>query len=303
MPSEIQPPSTDIKLEGSLNGFSMDQFVKAVGPILASVPLDLNAPIIIDMSKTSFIEPGGLGMLWMIFRKLCERYPTVSIKLPEDIAIQYYLERIGFFSFAKEYGACLENCQIEEFPEHCESSHLLEMTFIRNDCDVNAVTLKVINQVSIILKETLNYSDGDITSFTTTISEACLNICEHSGSDGIVIAQRYHSAKGAFVRIGVADAGCGIRASLAQNRPEVNQWSHEKAIDYALEKECSRLPNRGLGLYRIRQIVSDYGGSMHLRSGNVRAYVMGIDKKIDFFEEDYELAGTQIAIRLANRLV
>jgi sensor histidine kinase regulating citrate/malate metabolism len=75
------------------------------------------------------------------------------------------------------------------------------------------------------------------------------------------------------VVVGVADLGIGIRQSLATRYRQAERWSHIQAIVNALQKEYSRHPDRGLGLFMVSQIVGAYQGSLHLRSGDARLYL------------------------------
>ena len=76
-----------------------------------------------------------------------------------------------------------------------------------------------------------------------------------------------------YVTLAVADAGVGIRASLAQRHPEAAQWRHGEAIQRALGGLSSRASGGGAGLRSIYAVVRRYNGRLAIRSGDERLYV------------------------------
>jgi anti-sigma regulatory factor (Ser/Thr protein kinase) len=178
------------------------------------------------------------------------------------------------------------------------SDVLLELTPIEQQADVEQVIRHMLGRVRRILESELGYGDRDVTAFCTVLAEACTNICDHSEDRGVVAAQRYTQRGGTrYVVVGVADLGIGIRQSLATRYRSAERWSHIQAIINALQKEYSRHPDRGLGLFMVSRIVGAYRGSLHLRSGDARLYLRHRAQRL----AASPFPGTQLAISLSAR--
>ncbi|MDD5584333.1 MAG: hypothetical protein PHV55_04690, partial [Candidatus Omnitrophica bacterium] len=79
-------------------------------------------------------------------------------------------------------------------------------------------------------------------------------------------------------------------------RYDVSSWSHSDAIVQALKKEFSAFPNRGLGLYMVSKITKDYGGALHVRSGDARVYIRYNARG----SQTVLFPGTQVSISLSE---
>jgi anti-sigma regulatory factor (Ser/Thr protein kinase) len=255
--------------------------------------------ICIDLSHVNFVDPYGLTGLWGLGRHLKNHNHYVSIRLPSNLAVQTYLFRMGFFKALEEEGVDFEGLITEPSNLHGESDVLLEMTPINEVENITAIIQHILNQVSRILRQQLGYTDRDVANFSTTLAEACQNVFDHSGDRGMTAVQCYTGPRGRkFVIIGVVDCGCGIRDSLAERYREAAHWDHRTAILMALRKDYSRFPDRGLGLYRISQIINEYQGSLHIRSGDTRLHL----RKGARSYTSGDFPGTQLSMSLSEPL-
>ncbi|MCI0407800.1 MAG: ATP-binding protein, partial [Acidobacteria bacterium] len=216
------------------------------------------------LEDVKFIDPYGLVGLWCVLRYLKRRHPAVVVIPPTDRELQGYLRRMNFPAVTSHI-AVLEDT-VGQRGSSGPSDVLLEMTAIEKQADVEQVLRTMLGRIRRILERELGYGERDVTAFCTVLAEACTNIVDHSEDSGVVAAQRYTQRGGTrYVVVGVADLGIGIRSSLATRYRQAERWSHIQAMINALQKEYSRHPDRGLGLFMVAKIVGEYRGSLHLR--------------------------------------
>jgi hypothetical protein len=108
-----------------------------------------------------------------------------------------------------------------------------------------------------------------------SVWEMVANAQEHSGADGLVMAQIYTAKRGGEapdhddkVQVVIGDTGRGIRASLSQS-PDLDPGDDVEAIEMALEYLVSSVldPGRGQGLSTTHEQIAGLGGRMIVRSG------------------------------------
>ncbi len=253
--------------------------------------------IVLDLSHLGFVDPYGMGVLCLIGQALSRRYWDIACRLPQDPAIESYLTRMRVFEILSGHATLERTPRTERPPVHNE--RLMEVVGIGERRDIEDVLGTIEARVSVILSEELGYTVREITDFKNVVAELCHNILDHSGDSGFLSAQRYVNTKlgRKFAIVGVCDLGIGIRESLAE-RFDVSDWTHAKAIVNAARKEFSRDAARGLGLYIVNQICQAYRGSLHIRSGDTRAYFRG---KRTTIHRSAPFAGTQVSITLYEK--
>ncbi len=250
----------------------------------------------LSVEEVRFIDPYGLVSLWCLLRYLKRRHGTVLVVPPTDPEVQGYLHRMHFPALLSS-GAVPEESNGGSGASG-PSDVLLELTPIEKAEDVGRVLANMLGRIRRILERELGYGERDITAFCTVLAEVCTNILDHSEDTGVVAAQRYIQRGGMrYVVVGVADLGIGIRQSLGTRYRDAERWSHVQAIVHALQKEYSRHPDRGLGLYMVSKIVGAYRGSLHIRSGNARLYLRHRARRL----AAHPFPGTQLAISLSAR--
>ena len=252
---------------------------------------------VLDLTDLGFVDPYGMAMLCLVGRMLSDRFGKVACRLPDDPKMESYLTRMRVFEELGKYVSLSGDPHTERPPAHNES--LLEVQEISQRGDVDEVLTLIESRVSSILTEELGYAVKEVTDFKQVVAELCHNILDHSQDRGLLVAQRYtnHKLNQKFAIIGVCDLGMGIRESLG-SRFDISSWSHGDAILKAARKEFSREAARGLGLYIVNGICQQYRGSLHIRSGNARAYFRG--KRSHIHSSD-EFPGTQVSITLYEK--
>jgi hypothetical protein len=105
------------------------------------------------------------------------------------------------------------------------------------------------------------------------ISEALINVCQHSRATGFCAAQLYEKER--VVRFCIADWGRGLTSSLGRYSPRDDQHAVELAMTVgvsgpspaATRLNAPGLGNRGVGLAVARRLVEENGGWFMLWSG------------------------------------
>ena len=254
----------------------------------------------VDLEGMNFIAPYGLIVLCLMARYARTAFGRVVYRMPQTYALRSYLGRVRFAEalqgLAELAGPELVVDQEREKPD---SEALLEITRIEERVDVEAVLDQIGQRVEAILAEELLYTEIEINQFKNVVAELCHNILDHSMNWGYVTAQRYQDPRirKKYVVIGVGDLGIGIKKSLSQ-RFTVSTWTHGQAISNSLRKHFSRDSSRGLGLYVVNQICTQYNGNLQIRSGDTRVYIRGRRR---FEHVSAFFPGTMISITLYQR--
>ncbi len=253
--------------------------------------------ILLDLSDIEFVDPYGMGLLSLIGRFLSSRFSDVACRFPADPGTESYLTRMRLFEALRDYVTLERVPRTERRPLHNEG--LLEVSDIEDRADIESVLAAIEARVSSILTAELGYTFREITDFKNVVAELCHNILDHSGDQGVLVAQRYLNQKlgKKFAIIGVCDLGMGIRESLS-GRFDVSEWNHADAVSKAIRREFSRETARGLGLYIVNQICQTYQGSLHIRSGDARVYFRG---RRTYVHPGKYFPGTQVSITLYEK--
>lgn len=269
----------------NINVNTFEDVIFRINTALAAI--DGRDPIDIDISETGFLDPYAIINLCLVFRYIQKYIPAVSISLPKENNVHSYLERINFLNYMPERTR-LPARRKNLLP----SDVLLELTTIQKQSDVHDVIDYSVTKIGQILQTNLGYTEKDVVSFCTALSETCQNIVDHSKDKGLVCVQKYHKETN-YVIIAVSDLGIGIKRSLS-SRYDTRLWNHTIALQNALQLGVSRFLDRGKGLYKVMEIVKKYKGKLIIRSGSGRIEIGNNTHPaiVPYFP------GTQIYIRL-----
>lgn len=283
----------------NITKYNYDEVIKLIVGLTGSVKNASKSEVTLDIQEVQFVDPCGMVCLWGVCRYLKDRYRKIMVVLPKSLDLQCYLNRMKLYDMLDPLVAFENKHYLSASHSMDQSSDvLLELTPIRRQNDIKGVIKEVLSRVETILAKQLSYDDKYISHITTTLSELCQNIFDHSEDEGVACVQRYTSRDGTrYVIIGVADYGIGIRESLAKRNLEAINWRHEVAIAKALLKEYSRHPHRGLGLYFVSKIVKEYRGSLNIRSGDAQFYFRSGFRNF----ETVDFPGTHVGISLSEK--
>lgn len=245
-----------------LNAPSCDRLLSHLTDLPAKDP----GEVTVDLRSAAFVDPYGMAVLVMAARQLHRHGGRLICVLPgSDRPIQTVVQT-GLLDALRPV-AELRNLPREQSRRYPSA---LPVTAIRSRNDVQTVVGHLIE----ITRDRLGYNTGDVLDAAKVVSELCNNVVDHSGAEGIVLAQLGSDRYGArYVALAVADDGIGIRSSLSRRFPEAGQWQHGEAIERALGGLSSRETGGGAGLRSVTAVVRRYEGRLTVRSGSDRVYV------------------------------
>lgn len=217
----------------------------------------------LDLSRTTFVKPGGATLLAAQIDAFCGTGRTLKVIAPRDYNTSNYLARIHFAHLLEDL-----DCT-HTFPTVRENDlghDLVPLTRVTSGADANALAAAALAFAS-------PHDEDAAQTLCQAIGEAGENVACHSGARaGFVSAQRF-PIDGRF-EFAVADAGHGLLHTLRA----VGATDHASAIDLALTEGVSGTmkKNRGLGLPSIRSSVANHlNGHLGLLSGDAVANIYG----------------------------
>jgi len=229
--------------------------------------------LVIDLSKTKFIKPAGMTVLYWLVRGLREAGREVRLEIgSQDVAS--YLCRMNFHvPFRQDAGCSFEpNLQKMKVPKaYGAADRLMEfrLVAVTNDTDVTDAGKQILGIVETNAPAFVEARDELFTAITELLS----NVERHSGvRETSVVAQSHKDC----VRIAVGDCGRGIRASLTTTR----KAQIESLPDYRVNLLATEpgvtgsLMGGGYGLTTIRDLVQERGQALHIISGSGRASIL-----------------------------
>ena len=250
----------------------------------------------IDLSRAKFWIPSAIVAICAMVTKWRENGREVSFPNCEQCLVSGYLQRIDFF---EQIGLML--------PE----------TFQRHDPGTSFVVIERIDPGQARLNEPLarklasclagtDDALADAFRFSEfSMGELVANCQQHAMRSGYVSAQ-YVGMKD-WARIGIADAGVGIRESfrLAESPFFREGMSDGEALEMAMQPWCSSKKhqkgpygapaNRGIGLKMVWNMLHQAGGELFIASGNAWRHYKG--EKVNHGEMRARFQGTVVSVR------
>jgi anti-sigma regulatory factor (Ser/Thr protein kinase)/anti-anti-sigma regulatory factor len=272
-----------------LNPASCDRLLARLGTAQAAS----SDEITIDLQAAAFIDPYGAACLCLVARHLAGRKQHLILVLPSSRRAQVTVAQTGLPAALRQW-AELRNLPGHELQD--QRNGTLPLSLIHSRSDVQTVLTYLVN----LAQRRLGFDPGDVLDASKVVSELCYNVVDHSQADGLVVAQIGQDRQGRrFVSLAVADAGIGVRASLASRYPEAAHWRHGDAIQRALGGLSSRASGGGAGLRSIYAVVRRYSGRLAIRSGDERLYVSAEHQPRTL--DGAWFPGTQVGISFSQR--
>ncbi|WNQ09650.1 hypothetical protein MJA45_18710 [Paenibacillus aurantius] len=210
--------------------------------------------MVLDLSATTFVDPFGMVTLIGLCRHMYNSHGVTStIVLPNGDAGSY-MERAGF----------TQNSLIDNFIVIERRNSLLKyfrksnknmgvLWFFEGESDIQTINGEIEGWM-----EANGFSEEEINSITTFISEMVQNVCQHSNTPqkGVLCFQAYKTINGeSFLSWAIGDAGIGIRQSLIDSGvQDIVGYDDERVIREVITKGISRFQDdktRGNGLSRL----------------------------------------------------
>jgi anti-sigma regulatory factor (Ser/Thr protein kinase)/anti-anti-sigma regulatory factor len=269
------------------------ELVEELYTLATTVPSD--EAVVLDMSAVTWINPYGATSLLGAcrFLKQLVQEPVHLTGLRRDV--HAYLRRIDFFERGHDIVLATDRFDsCHELGRSSLSSNVLELFPIRVQRDV----LTVASRGRRILTSWLGNATYDIDRVVNLIAEACSNIVDHSGDQGIIMIQKYEHTPFITIELAISDLGKGIRNTLLAKHGNISDTC-SGFIERALDGLSARPGERGgQGLGVIQRIAIASGGTLHVRSemGSVWTEPAGKVPRDDlpFFP------GTHIAIKFRS---
>lgn len=217
--------------------------------------LDLRSCVFADIY--SLVTTLTIASLW------CLDDRPVRMRLPKSKSARTYMARMRFFDTLPD------EVQLDgERPTVTEhESALVPLT--RLDPDVGEFGIEELCQFAYP-----QLPPQLAEHFTSALAEVGSNVVHHSEAlVGFVAGQRFEKGfqgrPPPRLHLVVADAGIGIRSSLAQAHPEVADMSDVQAISKALEWGVTSKPDKhsGVGLSTVQDYARAFAGVLRIRSG------------------------------------
>ncbi|HEU5269625.1 MAG TPA: ATP-binding protein [Jatrophihabitans sp.] len=176
--------------------------------------------------------------------------------LPADQA--YYAARMHLGRIVELFGG---EHDLPEVNEQDLRDRLLEIQPLRSPGDVERLSELVYLRVA-------EHNEPAARALHLAIGEVGSNVCQHASSIGFMAAQTI--AEHGVLRFAVADAGVGLRATLAP----IGAADDRQAVQLALAGERRRrTPGRGYGLPTTVRIITELKGELVLASGSAASRV------------------------------
>jgi hypothetical protein len=245
--AEGEAVRTSLTLCGDLSEADLDA--------LCAELLDSASPTLVDLSRLGGLEPATLAVIVSSLRRL---------------------RGDGIFSTADvvpcaEPASCLDEPALIELekPEggvwkRCGQNRILGWQAFASGGGALAAALSVAR----LLQENTSWPTSSYAAMSALAFELGENVRQHSASPEGVLALEADGAD-ERIRVAIADAGIGIRASLARNPAHANLYDDLTAIERAVSPGGTGEPGAGggMGLYLTRVMVRGNGGRVFVRSG------------------------------------
>ena len=190
----------------SLNAAACDRLIARLAEERASNATE----VIIDLQAASYIDPYGAACLSLIARQVVAREQQLTCILPTDPRAQRSAVQTGLTRALRPL-AELRNLPAEALTHASSSS--LPLSPIRSRADVQGVLSYLVS----LAQSRLGFDAGDVLDATKVVSELSYNVVDHSGTEGVVVAQLGKDRHGRrFVALAVVDGGHRYSRQLSQ---------------------------------------------------------------------------------------
>jgi hypothetical protein len=220
---------------------------------------------ICDLRALRFADAYGLVGTACALIDAGRKGPLPDLRLPQEPSTQQHLHAMGFSRVLRESGY-----PFHAIPEPIDKPDVLvPLTLVQQIHAAEQLSHLLVQQLG------LDAPSHVIEPLTEGLWELTANALEHSGEHALLMGQVYNDPGGRFggdrVQVVVGDVGRGIRASFLASQTQKPRNDRE-AIRLALEYLVSSVPDegRGQGLTSTAEGVTQWGGTLVIRTGNAR---------------------------------
>jgi hypothetical protein len=208
--------------------------------------------VMLDLRDVRWLLPIHLVAAASLAHGHAEAGRSVRLAGPGDVDTAHYAGRMRLGRLLDAVGAAHDVPTVRERDLRTE---LLEVTMLQGPDDVRRLAELVHDKVRAT-------DAAAAAALYDCLAELGSNVYDHAGTVGFAAAQTL--PRTGYVRFAVGDAGVGLLSTLRGH----DARTHRDAIALALSG-TSRLPDRdrGRGLPSTLELVSGFGGSLHVVSG------------------------------------
>ena len=244
-----------------------------VDPIVDGSGLSEAESILLDLSDVTFVTPGSLAPLAALLELVSERLPPVNVRAPTNGDCRRYLAAAGLLQVLRGFVAVGGAEELDGIEPSSTVPTVLPLTRLGGQAEIPVL----LHQLEDRLDEMLGCGDESWARtkrpILSTIRELCENVFQHAGgAPGWLAAQKYRNRRNGkpYVEIAIADAGHGVRRTLATRYTEMLTVTDGAALGRMVLEQLTRHTNayRGTGYYVLQLATKELDGSFWLRSGS-----------------------------------
>jgi hypothetical protein len=257
-------------VRGTLN---MRTLAPLVDPIVCGqADARASEEIILDLTDVSFVTPGSLAPLAALLEYASVGLPPVRVQAPSSVDCRRYLAAAGLLQMLTGLVTVRGAEDLDGAEPSSAVQSVLPLTKLRGHAELQPF----LQDLERRLDDLLGCGDDGYEQvkrpLLSTLRELCDNVFQHAGgAPGWIAAQKYRTRAGtAFVEVAIADAGDGVRRTLATHHTELLLVPDGVALERMVKEGLSRHtdPARGTGYYVLKAATKALGGSFYLRSGS-----------------------------------
>jgi len=228
--------------------------------------------ILLDLSEVTFVTPGSLAPLAALVEYMSKMLPPLRLQAPADPDCRRYLAAAGLLQMLRKFVTVRGAEELDGVGPSNSADAVLPLTRLGGQSDLFPFLQHLEHRLDAILGYADDSWNATKRPIISTVRELCENVFQHArGAPGWLAAQKYHSRDGKpFVEISIADAGAGVRRTLATNHTEFLTTTDGEALERMVKEHLSRHtdPQRGNGYYVLQEATRELDGSFFLRSGS-----------------------------------
>lgn len=228
--------------------------------------------ILLDLTEVTFVTPGSLAPLAALVERASSSLPPIRLQAPVNPDCRRYLASAGLLQILRELVTVVGAEELDGVGPSSSSDSLLPLTRLCGQSELESFLKHLERRLDEMLGCADDSWDATKRPIISTVRELCENVFQHAGgAPGWVTAQKYRPATGnPFVEVAIADAGIGVRRTLATHHTEFLTTSDGEALERMVKEHLSRHtdPLRGNGYYVLQEATRELDGSFLLRSGS-----------------------------------
>lgn len=224
--------------------------------------------VVVDLSAVTFAEPFAIVRLAAQLEFIKRSGVEVRVVCPSNAACRRYLASSNFLQIISMFTEVHGDQQLRGVQASWESRTVLPLTRLADTSDLASVITRIENRLNSVLGKTEGETRRMIGAFRGTVLEMCGNVFQHAEYPYAWIAAQRYRPRDPYLDLVIADAGRGVRSSLATSHPDLVGADDTEALRRALAG-LSRFddPDRGGGFLNMQRAADDLNAHVNVRSG------------------------------------